>query len=144
MSKTNRTCFFCGNSYYYCPTCPGDLNKPSWYALWCSEQCKSLDNIVAAHRSGKITTEKAKNKIKELNINIKDLKFARETLKEYFNMIMSYKSEVINENKSDKDLKKESIEETKNIKTKVRRTKIVSKSKIEKNNKEDLKENLDE
>ena len=151
MKKSNRTCFFCGQSFYFCPTCSSDINKPSWYAMWCSEQCKALDNIVAAHRTGKITTEEAKNKINELNIDVNSLKFAREPLKEYFNNIISYGSENISEIKNVDEIK---VENTKNIETvenienvkdnvnvksteskkiRTRKTKIVSKSKIEEN-----------
>ena len=160
MAKPNRKCFFCGKEYHYCSTCPNDIKKPSWYVMWCSEQCKALDNIVAAHRTGKITTEEAKNKINELNIDVDNLKFARESLKEYFNNIMSYKSE--NMDNIDKDnidenvdeIKIENIESVKTVenienvedgvniesaenkKTRIRKTKIVSKSKIEENKEE--------
>ena len=154
MAKPNRKCFFCGKEYHYCSTCPNDIKKPSWYAMWCSEQCKALDNIVAAHRTGKITTEEAKNKINELNIDVDNLKFARESLKEYFNNIMSYGSENISEIKNVDEI---NVKNTKNIETvdnienvkdnvniesikskkiRTRKTKIVSKSKIEENKEE--------
>ena len=154
MAKPNRKCFFCGKEYHYCSTCPNDIKKPSWYVMWCSEQCKALDNIVAAHRTGKITTEEAKNKINELNIDVDNLKFARESLKEYFNNIMSYGSENISEIKNVDEI---NVKNTKNIETvdnienvkdnvniesikskkiRTRKTKIVSKSKIEENKEE--------
>ena len=151
MAKPNRKCFFCGRSFYFCPTCPSDINKPSWYTMWCSEQCKALDNIVAAHRTGKITTEEAKNKINELNIDVNNLKFARESLKEYFNNIISYESENISEIKNVDEMKVENtknietvenikdnvnVESTENKKTRTRKTKIVSKSKIKENKEE--------
>ena len=121
--------------------------------MWC-EQCKALDNIVAAHRTGKITTEEAKNKINELNIDVNSLKFAREPLKEYFNNIMSYGSENISEIKNVDEI---NVKNTKNIETvdnienvkdnvniesikskkiRTRKTKIVSKSKIKENKEE--------
>lgn len=129
--KNNRKCFFCGRSFYFCPTCPGDINKPSWYAMWCSEQCKDLDNIVAAHRTGKIDTEEAKKRIEELNIKISDIKFARETLKEYFYKIINYNTNAIDEkfSKTQKtNVKKKDNEPIKKSVTK--KTKIVPKSKI--------------
>ena len=153
MAKPNRKCFFFFIEYHYCSTCPNDIKKPSWYAMWC-EQCKALDNIVAAHRTGKITTEEAKNKINELNIDVNSLKFAREPLKEYFNNIMSYGSENISEIKNVDEI---NVKNTKNIETvdnienvkdnvniesikskkiRTRKTKIVSKSKIKENKEE--------
>lgn len=149
--KNNRKCFFCGQDFYYCPTCPNDSNKPTWHVLWCSEKCKDLDNVVAAHRSGKITTEEAQKRIKELNA--KDLKFARETLKEYFNGIMSYKPTIVD--KKENEIKVENVDDTvksveKDVVTtsstktvdKTKRTKIVPKSKAKESNEIKLKEDL--
>ena len=45
MAK-NRTCFICGNKYDYCPTCDRDRLKPSWYALFCSDNCYKINNII--------------------------------------------------------------------------------------------------
>ena len=56
MAKSNRVCFLCKNSYSYCPTCNADINKPSWYALWCGDVCKELNDILSAHTAKKITT----------------------------------------------------------------------------------------
>ena len=133
MAKANRTCFFCGRGYNYCPTCRDDIKKPSWYSIWCSEQCKNLDNIVAAHRGGKITTEEAQKRIKELDA--KDIRFARETLRDYFNKIMSYKVDVVEEVEESKnetenvDIVKTDNAITKSAKTASRKAKVVTASK---------------
>ena len=146
MAKTNKVCYFCGKKYYYCPTCRDDIKKPSWYTMWCSEQCKNLDNIVAAHRSDKITTEEAKKRIEKLNINVNDIEFARETLKKYFNKIMNYKTDIIDEKTvktQGENVEKENNESVKKPVTK--KTKIVPKSKIkekeESNDKDSVAEN---
>lgn len=146
MAKTNKVCYFCGKKYYYCPTCRDDIKKPSWYTMWCSEQCKNLDNIVAAHRSDKITTEEAKKRIEKLNINVNDIEFARETLKKYFNKIMNYKTDIIDEKTvktQGENVEKENNESVKKPVTK--KTKIVPKSKVkekeESNDKDSVAEN---
>ena len=114
--------------------------------MWCSEQCKNLDNIVAAHRSDKITTEEAKKRIEKLNINVNDIEFARETLKKYFNKIMNYKTDIIDEKTvktQGENVEKENNESVKKPVTK--KTKIVPKSKIkekeESNDKDSVAEN---
>lgn len=115
MPKANRKCTFCGNDYYYCGHCRDDINKPSWYTMWCSEQCKNLDKIIALHRMGKITTNEAQDKIKALNIDTKSLKFARDTLEEYFNKILNYHEVSENAENVDEEIKDiNNIEELKN------------------------------
>ena len=99
----------------------------------------------------KITTEEAQKRIKELNA--KDLKFARETLKEYFNGIMSYKPTIVD--KKENEIKVENVDDTvksveKDVVTtsstktvdKTKRTKIVPKSKAKESNEIKLKEDL--
>lgn len=92
MAKTNKICFLCGTKYHYCPTCNSDINKPSWYAMWCSEQCKDLDRILAAHTTKQISTEEAKDKIKDLKL--KNIKFNDENVERHYNEIMSYKDKI--------------------------------------------------
>lgn len=88
MAKSNRICFLCGKKYLYCNTCGSDINKPSWYTMWCSETCKDLDRILAAHTMQQITTEEAKNKIENLKLN--NINFIDENVKKHYNEIMSY------------------------------------------------------
>lgn len=88
MAKSNRICFLCGKKYSYCNTCGSDINKPSWYTMWCSETCKDLDRILAAHTMQQITTEEAKNKIENLKLN--NINFIDENVKKHYNEIMSY------------------------------------------------------
>lgn len=89
MAKTNKVCFLCGKKYHYCPTCSPDINKPSWYAMWCSEQCKDLDQILAAHTMNQITIEETKKKIEDLKLN--NINFADKNVEKHYNEIMSYK-----------------------------------------------------
>lgn len=91
MAKTNRICFLCGKHYRYCPTCSPDINKPSWYVMWCSEQCKDLDQILAAHTMKHITTEEAKEKIELLKLN--EINFEDKDVKRHYDEIMSYTSD---------------------------------------------------
>lgn len=93
MAKLNKICFCCGKKYSYCPTCYPDMNKPSWYMMWCSEQCKDLDNILAKHTMGNITTEEAKKRIQKLKL--KEISFANESIKNHYENIMNYKDEIV-------------------------------------------------
>lgn len=40
--KKNRKCICCGTAYAYCDSCPSDRHKESWYAIYCSENCRKI------------------------------------------------------------------------------------------------------
>ena len=120
MAKSNRICFLCGKKYSYCNTCGTDINKPSWYTMWCSENCKNLDQILAAHTMKQITTEEAKKKIEDLKLN--NVKFADENVEKHYNEIMSY----IKDEKVDKDNKSIDNDTT----SKSSNVKVISKAKV--------------
>lgn len=124
MAKTNKVCFLCGKKYHYCPTCSSDINKPSWYAMWCSEQCKDLDQILAAHTMKQITIEETKKKIEDLKLS--NVKFVDENVEKHYNEIMSYKAKdeeskkvnddnttIANSNSSEKTTSKTKVVNTK-------------------------------
>lgn len=123
MAKSNRQCFLCGKKYHYCPTCSPDINKPSWYAMWCSETCKNLDNILAAHTVGKITIEEAKKQVETLSLN--DMEFADEAVKVHYEQIIQYKE--IKDNKEE-----DKIEGRDKVKVSDVKPKILPKSQINK------------
>lgn len=120
MAKSNRICFLCGKKYSYCNTCGTDINKPSWYTMWCSENCKNLDQILAAHTMKQITTEEAKKKIEDLKLN--NVKFADENVEKHYNEIISY----IKDEKVDKDNKSIDNDTT----SKSSNVKVISKAKV--------------
>ena len=65
--EKNRICHVCGKKYAYCPSCPKDKSLPSWHVLFCSEQCKDVDDVLAKHTQGKITDAKAAKMLIDLN-----------------------------------------------------------------------------
>lgn len=71
--EKNRTCHLCGKKYSYCPSCYRDKMKPSWYALFCSDQCKDINDILVKHGSKKITSLKAAKSLAELGANIMNI-----------------------------------------------------------------------
>ena len=50
--EKNRICHVCGKKYAYCSSCPKDKSLPSWHVLFCSEQCKDVDDVLAKHTNG--------------------------------------------------------------------------------------------
>lgn len=69
-NKMNRTCCICGQPYHFCPVCNSeDAGKPTWYFVFCSENCKNIYNVCTDWRDGNISKEKASEKIAKLNID---------------------------------------------------------------------------
>lgn len=54
MAKTNRTCYVCNSTYYYCPTCtPTDA---TYKTMFCSSDCKHIWDVLSKHGVGLCTS----------------------------------------------------------------------------------------
>ena len=51
MSKI-RKCICCNNSYEYCGNCGDGRSKPSWMAMYDTEKCKDVFNVVSGYNMG--------------------------------------------------------------------------------------------
>ena len=54
-----RKCILCGKSYQYCPSCPKDAKKETWYALFDSENCKNISKALTDYNLNKISKDEA-------------------------------------------------------------------------------------
>ena len=68
MAKENRTCFLCGNGYHYCPNCSADRDKPSWYNMFCSEECHEINHILCENNFKRLSDEDAGEQLKKIKI----------------------------------------------------------------------------
>lgn len=66
----NRTCALCGKEYSYCPTCRNDSNKPAWYKLFDSENCKTIFNALNNYKFKLISKEEAQDILKDCDLTI--------------------------------------------------------------------------
>ena len=98
MAK-NRTCFVCGNKYDYCPTCDRDRLKPSWYALFCSESCHNVNNILSKNTLGKLSIAEAHKELKKIVFNKNSIK--NDLTKSHIEKILSYKEKEVEKEKTD-------------------------------------------
>lgn len=102
--KDNKKCIICGKTYSYCPSCNHDVNKPSWYMIFDSENCKNIYDICVDYRDGVIDKQVAYEKLKDCDLSgLKD--FASSTKKQ-IEEILNCKStttvdKTIKENKKD-------------------------------------------
>lgn len=71
--EKNRTCHLCGKKYAYCPSCNKDKMKPSWYALFCGEQCKEINDVLVKYGNKSLTPLKAAKALAELGANVMNI-----------------------------------------------------------------------
>lgn len=69
MAKLNRTCGICKDKYSYCPTCAADAHKPTWMAVFCSENCREFYNVINDYKHKKVNNENAYKKLKALDLS---------------------------------------------------------------------------
>lgn len=101
-NKNNKICIICKNGYHYCPSCREDNNKPSWYAIFDSENCKTIYDVCTEYRDGIIDKKTAYDRIAKLDIS--GIETFSDSTKAQIKDILSYKKEVV---KSDANVKKE-------------------------------------
>lgn len=69
MKKTNRICLTCGKAYSYCPNCTEDELKPTWMALYDTENCREIFNTLTEYNAGIITAKVADERISKCDTN---------------------------------------------------------------------------
>lgn len=85
--KNNRKCIICSREYHYCSTCGEDSGKPSWYAIFHSQNCHDIYDVCVAYRDKEITVDEAYDKLSKLDLS--DLKNFNETTKGQINEILA-------------------------------------------------------
>ena len=68
MSKANRICYTDNTPYYYCPTCPSERKKESFYNMFCCERCSKIFMLLTDENFHRITTEQCKHELLKLNV----------------------------------------------------------------------------
>lgn len=70
--KNNRKCIICGKEYSYCPVCGQDLKKPSWYTIFCGDNCNEIYGVVTTYRDGGCTLDTARDVLNGLDLSAVD------------------------------------------------------------------------
>ena len=96
-----KKCLICGGMYSYCGTCYKDRFKPSWYQIFCSEECREIDQIISANTVGVLSDIDAKHQLEKLSL------FGKEFHKEK----MANKIEYLLNIDEPKDIKEEILDE---------------------------------
>lgn len=65
-----RKCILCGKTYEYCPSCPRDAKKETWYTIYDSENCKNISKTLTEYNLHQITKEEAREALSKCNLSI--------------------------------------------------------------------------
>ena len=80
MSRYNKKCILCGTEYKYCNGCRDYDDKPSWYNIYCSENCRTIFNTIVAAGDTITMIEAKRILVEECDLSNKD-KFRPDMLK---------------------------------------------------------------
>lgn len=70
MAKANRTCHTCKTEYHYCPTCPSETKKETFYNMFCCERCSKIFKTLIDETFKRLTTSECKEQLLKLNVSI--------------------------------------------------------------------------
>ena len=70
--KYERKCICCGDQYSYCNHCAEDIMKPTWYGIFCSDNCHDVYDVTLRYGEGLLTQGEAKAALSKLDITKKE------------------------------------------------------------------------
>lgn len=70
--KYERKCICCHTPYSYCNHCADDQMKPTWYGIFCSENCRDIYDVTLAYGENLMTQAEAKTALGKLDLTKKD------------------------------------------------------------------------
>lgn len=62
-TSKGRKCICCGKTYEYCGKCQKDKHKPTYFALYCSENCHDIFHTATDYNFNLLTKEEAQKKL---------------------------------------------------------------------------------
>ena len=91
--RKNRKCICCGTAYAYCDSCPSDRHKESWYAIYCSENCRKIFKAANDFFFGESTKEEAAETI--LSCDLSNLENFNPVVRDDINGILEVSDPVV-------------------------------------------------
>ena len=85
MSNRNKTCYLCGESYKYCPTCFEDRFKPAYMSAFHDKNCSDIFDICTRYNMGELNKNEARDLL--LKCDLSNRKNFKECIKRDLNII---------------------------------------------------------
>ena len=86
MGKFDRTCVVCGGHYDYCTNCDQFANYPAFMAMYCSQECVDLFDILTSYTGQSISKKEARKRLQ--NISGEKTKALKRSMAEAYKQIM--------------------------------------------------------
>ena len=93
MAKSNRECYTCGKEYYYCPTCPSETKKETFYNMFHCERCSKIFKTLTDETFKHITTAQCKEQLIKLNVSTNE-EF-KDGIKKHVKRVFDYKEPIV-------------------------------------------------
>ena len=93
MAKANRECYTCGQHYHYCPTCPSEKKKETFYNMFCCERCSKIFKTLTDETFKYITTAQCKEQLIKLNVSTNE-EF-KDGIKKHIKRVFDYKEPIV-------------------------------------------------
>ena len=90
MGKFDRTCVICGKHYEYCTNCDRFLNYPAYMAMYCSQECVDLVNLLSSFEAGQTSKEDAKKVLQGMDQS--KMKMLKNSIANSYKKIMAEES----------------------------------------------------
>ena len=92
MGKFDRTCVICGKHYEYCTNCDRFLNYPAYMAMYCSQECVDLFNVLSSFEAGQTSKEDAKKVLQGMDQG--KMKMLKNSIANSYKKIMAEESKL--------------------------------------------------
>ena len=69
MARGDRNCLICSKKYTYCPNCQDTKPNETWKALYCSQACRTVFDILSKFVNGHMTADIAYEKLSALEVD---------------------------------------------------------------------------
>lgn len=93
MAKANRECYTCGHQYHYCPTCPSETKKETFYNMFCCERCSKIFKTLTDETFKHLTTSQCKERLLQLNVSLSEN--FKEGINKHIAKVFDYKEPAI-------------------------------------------------
>ena len=113
MAKANRTCYTCGQPYYFCSQCPSEAKKETFYNMFHCERCSKIFKALTDETFKHLTTAQCKEELLKLNVSA-DEDF-KDGIKKHIKRVFDYKEPIVKPSVEIVEEKKEIIPEIKSV-----------------------------
>ena len=95
MAKANRICYTDNKPYYYCPSCPSEEKKETFYNMFCCERCSKIFKLLSDENFKHISTEQCKKELLALGVTTEEI--FKDGIMVHIKKVLNYEPVVENE-----------------------------------------------